>query len=222
MEPMRVSAGKKRTGDVAAPLKRLLERRPPQQQVVEERCEMCTRPIEEEHPHLVNLESRSLLCSCRPCALLFENRGAGAGKFRRVPDRFLYDPAFQISESDWDGLRIPVRMAFFFHNTSMGHVVAFYPSPAGATESTLELESWRALAEANPILGEIEPDVEALLVYGHRGGGFDCYVVPISTCYELTGVVRKRWKGFDGGEEAWSDIDGFFARIRERSREVKR
>jgi hypothetical protein len=28
------------------------------------------------------------------------------------------------------------------------------------------------------------------------------------------------WKGFDGGEEAWEAIDGFFDAVRERSREV--
>jgi hypothetical protein len=42
--------------------------------------------------------------------------------------------------------------------------------------------------------------------------------VPIDACYELTGIVRRRWKGFDGGEEAWRDIGDFFARLRARSR----
>jgi len=36
----------------------------------------------------------------------------------------------------------------------------------------------------------------------------------------LTGIMRRRWKGFDGGEEAWNDIGDFFARLRERSREA--
>ena len=41
-----------------------------------ERCDMCTAPVAEEHPHVVDLESRSLLCTCRPCALLFTTPGA--------------------------------------------------------------------------------------------------------------------------------------------------
>jgi hypothetical protein len=28
------------------------------------------------------------------------------------------------------------------------------------------------------------------------------------------------WKGFDGGQEAWDAIDGFFDAVSERSREV--
>jgi hypothetical protein len=29
--------------------------------------------------------------------------------------------------------------------------------------------------------------------------------------------MRRRWKGFDGGTEAWRDIDDFFAALRRRS-----
>src|ERR1700677_4718303 len=60
-------------------------------------------------------------------------------------------------------------------------------------------------------------DVEALLVYGDRNGGFECFIVPIDACYALTGTMRRRWKGFDGGEQAWNDVDAFFDKIRERS-----
>ena len=39
-------------------------------------------------------------------------------------------------------------------------------------------------------------------------------------CYELVGRIRRRWKGFDGGEDAWTEIDAFFAEVRARSTEV--
>ena len=42
--------------------------------------------------------------------------------------------------------------------------------------------------------------------------------MPIDACYELVGHVRMNWKGFDGGQEAWEAIDGFFDRLRARSR----
>jgi len=48
----------------------------------------------------------------------------------------------------------------------------------------------------------LEPDVEALLVY-KRETGFECYIAPIDVCYELVGRIRKCWKGFHGGAEAW-------------------
>jgi hypothetical protein len=187
-----------------------------------ERCEMCAEPIAAEHAHVVNVEARTLLCACRACYLLFTHAGAAQGRFRAVPDRCLRLVGFRLSDARWDELQIPVRMAFLFHNSALGRVVAFYPSPAGATESLLPLDAWRELVEANPVLETVEADVEALLVRGPRSGGadgFECFVVPIDACYELTGVVRRRWRGFDGGEEAWRDIDAFFARLRERSRD---
>jgi len=31
------------------------------------------------------------------------------------------------------------------------------------------------------------------------------------------GRIRRLWKGFQGGEEVWSEIDAFFGGLRERS-----
>jgi hypothetical protein len=186
-----------------------------------ERCDLCATPIPDEHAHVVNVESRNLLCTCRACYLLFTSEGAAQGKFRALPDRHRYAPWFAFGEAQWDALEIPVRIAFFFFNSSLGRVVAFYPSPAGATESELPLEAWQEVVQANPVLETLVPDVEALLVYGRRDrSGFDCFLVPIDACYELTGVVRQRWRGFDGGAEAWQEIEAFFARLRAKSREV--
>ncbi len=82
----------------------------------------------------------------------------------------------------------------------------------------LALESWRELACADAAIDAMEPDVEALLVRRGREGGFECFLVPIDACYELTGIVRRRWRGFDGGEDARRDIDAFFDALREKSR----
>ncbi|HSK36358.1 MAG TPA: DUF5947 family protein, partial [Actinomycetota bacterium] len=134
---------------------------------------------------------------------------------------YLHDQAFGLGEGQWDALQIPVRVAFFFHNSDLGRVVAFYPSPAGATESLLPLEAWAEVVAANPVMTDLAPDVEALLVR-RAGQGFECFLVPIDACYELVGLVRMHWKGFDGGQEAWDAIDGFFDAVRERSRPVDR
>jgi hypothetical protein len=125
------------------------------------------------------------------------------------------------TDTQWNRLPIPVGIAFFFFNTSLGRMVVFYPSPVGATESLLSLETWEELASANPLLASLAPDVEALLVRNvQRRGSFECYIVPIDACYELVGRIRRRWKGFDGGEEAWREIGAFFTDVRERSTEV--
>jgi hypothetical protein len=184
-----------------------------------EACEMCAEPVGDGHSHVVNLDSRQILCVCRACWLLFTHQGAAGGRYRAVPDRYLHDPGFRLGEGQWEELQIPVRVAFFFNNSDLGRVAAFYPSPAGATESLLPLERWADVVAANPVMADLAPDVEALLVR-RAGDGFECYLVPIDACYELVGLVRMHWKGLDGGQEAWEAIDGFFDAVRERSRPV--
>ena len=42
--------------------------------------------------------------------------------------------------------------------------MAFYPGPAGVAESELGLAAWTDVLDANPELGALSDDVEALLV----------------------------------------------------------
>jgi Family of unknown function (DUF5947) len=191
-----------------------------------ERCELCTALIPDEHGHVVDLESRALMCACRPCYLVFAPQGAGGARFRAVPDRYVSFPDFSLSATQWDALQIPVGVAFFFMNSALDHVAAFYPSPAGATESLLSLDSWSEIVAANPDLGTLQPDVEAFLVRSaDRQSGraqsdttqAECYLVPIDVCYELVGQLRRLWKGFDGGTEAHAALDAFFDRVRDRA-----
>jgi hypothetical protein len=91
----------------------------------------------------------------------------------------------------------------------------------GATESLLGLEAWRGLEAANPVLTTLEPDVEALLV--HRAVGRRAhYVVPISDCFELVGLIRTRWRGLTGGREVWEEIGRFYEGLDRRARAAGR
>ncbi|HET6982341.1 MAG TPA: DUF5947 family protein, partial [Myxococcaceae bacterium] len=68
-----------------------------------------------------------------------------------------------------------------------------------------------------PLLGAMEPDVEALLVRGEpHGERLETFLVPIDACYELTGRVRRLWRGFDGGDEARAELARFFSALRAR------
>jgi hypothetical protein len=206
----------------AGGLRRFLERPRPRPRPGEV-CELCGEQIPDQHSHVVNLDARNLMCTCRACYLLFTARGAAGGRYLAVPDRYLYDPAAAIEPAQWDAIQIPVNMAFFFVNSALSRFVAFYPSPAGATESMLELDTWAEILAANPELADPEPDVEALLVRKAprgEGEGFECWLVPIDACYELVGRVKKHWKGFDGGAELWEDLNGFLDRLRQRARVV--
>ncbi|MBJ8348471.1 DUF5947 family protein [Antrihabitans sp. YC2-6] len=183
-----------------------------------ERCEMCAVPIQAEHQHVVSIESRQLMCTCRGCYLLFSDQHATL-RYRAVPERYLSFPDFALAPGRWDALEIPVALAFFFHNSAMGRTVAFYPGPAGATESELPLDVWNDVCAENPALALLLPDVEALLIrVPERGGDPECYLVPIDACYQLVGSLRKVWRGFDGGQDARREIDSFFADVAGRSR----
>jgi hypothetical protein len=187
-----------------------------------ERCEMCSAPLADEHQHVVDLNSRSLMCACRPCYLLFTDQQA-ALRYRAVPARYLAFPGFRLSRSDWDDLQIPVGLAFLFENSVQQRVVAFYPGPAGATESELPLSAWQRVLDTNPGLDTVLPDVEALLVHGGRevdDESSTCHVVPIDACYELVGRMRATWRGFDGGQEAHAAMAAFFAMVDARSTPV--
>jgi hypothetical protein len=181
---------------------------------VQEVCELCAKPVPPQHPHLVHVAERRMLCACGPCGFLFSNPGAGGGGYRRVPDRYLSDPGFRLTDAQWDALQIPVGMAFFLRNSAQDRLIACYPSPAGATESELTLDAWTAGVGGGRLAAELEPDVEALLVRREKDRETQCLLVPIDACYRLVGLVRLHWRGFDGGADAWREIDAFFDALR--------
>jgi hypothetical protein len=180
---------------------------------------MCSQQLTETHTHLVDLTSRALMCCCRACFFLFEPEGAGGGRYLPVPERYLHDPAFQLTRAQWDELAIPVGVLFVFAQSGQDEPVAFYPSPAGATESLLPLGTWAQVIQANPAFADVRPDVEAVLLR-RDGERFDGYLVPIDACYHLVGRVRLKWKGFGGGEEVWQSLEEFFGALAQRAEPV--
>lgn len=197
-----------------------------------ERCDMCAVPVPDEHSHVVDLHSRSLLCACRPCYLLFTAPDAEL-RYRAVPSRYLSFPDARFSPAAWDALEIPVGLAFVFRNSVLERDITFYPGPAGATESELALTAWADVLAAEPRLRTVQPDVEALLLRGPgsspgalgtasgaAAGGPEVHLVPIDVCYELVGRLRLLWRGFDGGQQARAAVEDFLAAVRARSRAV--
>jgi Family of unknown function (DUF5947) len=179
---------------------------------------MCSLELPVEHEHLVEPANRKLICTCDACAILFE--GQSGSKYKRVPRRVRFLKDFQLTAGQWDGLMIPIEMAFFFKSTPHGKVIALYPSPAGPTESLLLLETWGDIEQANPVLTEMAADVTALLVnrVGHvRGVAAEYYLVPIDECYKLVGLIRTHWRGLSGGTEVWREIGTFFVALKKKS-----
>lgn len=194
-----------------AALRRLAQ---PQARSVREQCELCSLVLEQEHRHLLEMSTRKIICACDACALRFD--GVIGGRFKLMPRRARALPNFQMSDEQWQSLALPINLAFLFRRTPEGKMMAYYPSPAGATESLLPLTAWEILVAENPALGQMEPDVEALLV-NRVGDARHYYIAPMDVCYELVGLIRVHWRGFSGGEEVWKHIESFFAKLEERA-----
>jgi hypothetical protein len=184
-----------------------------------ERCELCSLPISSRHRHLLEIANRQIMCACDGCALRFQN--VIGARYKLIPRDSFVLPNFQMSDAQWDNLAIPINLAFFVFSTPAERLMALYPSPAGATESTLSLEAlsleaWETLAAANPRLLQMEADVEALLV-NRVGATHGYYLAPIDTCFKLVGLLRIHWRGLSGGEKVWKEVEQFFAELKEKS-----
>jgi len=183
-----------------------------------ERCELCSADLPSEHQHLIDPAAHKLVCACDACAILFSSQSSS--KFKRVPRRIRFLPQFRMTDAQWDALMVPIEMAFFFKSGAAGKVAAFYPSPAGATESLLSFEAWSDIEQENPMLREMEPEVEALLanrVGATRGVAAEYFIAPIDECYKLVGLIRIHWRGLSGGTEVWREVGAFFSSLKQRA-----
>jgi hypothetical protein len=184
-----------------------------------EHCELCSIELYSEHPHLIELASRQLVCACTACALLFDSQQAA--KYKRVLDHVQFLPSFAMTDAQWESLVIPINLAFFFRSSIENRTIALYPSPAGAVESMLPLDTWTAIVKGNPVLQRVQSDIEALLVNRihrpDRQESAEYYIAPIDQCYRLVGLIRAHWKGLSGGAEVWEELDHFFSDLRSRA-----
>ncbi len=173
-----------------------------------EHCDLCGLIIPEDHRHLLALVERRIICSCEPCWAM----RAGEGDYRPVGNRTIWLPDLDLPDEVWAGFQIPIGLAFFMHSTVTDCVVAMYPSPAGATESELHFESWAQMCRLNPVLDNLESDIEGLIV--NRLSDPPVYAVaPIDRCYALTGAIKATWEGISGGTGVDHAVTRFFAEL---------
>jgi hypothetical protein len=175
-------------------------------------CGLCRARLPEAHQHLLEAATRKIECACDACAILFSGEHQ---KYKRIPRGVRYLPDFRLTDEQWDGLGIPVGVAFFV-KVDMNKVVALYPSPAGAVESLLTFTAWREIVDENPSIRTMEPEVQGLLAY-RIGPARDYFVLPIDECFRLIGIVRLKWKGLSGGAAVWIETARFLDELKRRS-----
>lgn len=172
-------------------------------------CELCSAPLAPQHRHLVELRDNRFLCACDACATAL----APSDRFRAIEPRTELLRDFKLTDAEWDDMRIPIDIVFFFVSTPEGRPVAIYPGPAGPMDSALSRPAWTRLVAQNPVLATLSPDVEALLV--NRSQGLREYFrVSIDRCYSLVGLMRTQWRGLSGGTEVWDAIRAYFESLR--------
>jgi hypothetical protein len=184
----------------------------PTRTVAAERCDLCNTTLPDDHRHMLHLVDRRIVCTCEACWALY----SGNAEYRPTGMRTVWLEEFRCDAETWAAFQIPIGLAFFMRSTVTQTVVAFYPSPAGATESELSLEAWEALVAANPVLEELDADAEALVV--NRMSDPPQYaIVPIDQCYGLVGLIKSRWEGISGGSAVETAVPEFFAGLRARA-----
>jgi Fe-S cluster biogenesis protein NfuA len=172
-------------------------------------CELCPSGIGEHHRHLLHLGERRILCVCETCWSV----RSGDPEFRPPGARTVWLDDVAIPDHVWAAFQIPIGLAFMIRSSVSGGIVALYPSPAGATESELDLAAWDELVALHPELDRLEPDAEALVV-NRMTSPAQHAIVPVDQAYRLVGLVKERWTGISGGSELEAAVAGFFDDIR--------
>ena len=173
-----------------------------------ERCELCSLGIGDRTATCCTWWSGASSASATPagpCAPATPSSGPTGSRTRWLPDLALPDEL-------WARFAIPIGLAFFLHSAPAGRVVALYPSPAGATECELDLAAWELLVAMNPVLADLEPDVEGLdRPHGDPAPPRDRARRPL---LRAGGPIKAGWEGISGGAGVGRAIDAFFDDLR--------
>ena len=178
------------------------------------RCELCPIGIGEDHRHLLHLDERRIVCVCETCWSM----RSGDPEFRPPGARTLWLDDFDLPDERVGGVPDPDRPGVpDAQRASAAAVVALYPSPAGATESELELDG-----VGRAVRGQPGPRAPRARRRGadrrpHRRPRTATRSCPIDQCYRLVGLIKARWEGITGGRGVDAAIAEFFDGLRARA-----
>ncbi|HEX3809525.1 MAG TPA: DUF5947 family protein [Rhizomicrobium sp.] len=169
-----------------------------------ERCELCRASLSGKHDHLLEIAAGQMRCACKSCA---QSYGTAEEGFLPIASRKQRLSQFALSDAEWDGFQIPIDLAFLVRKGE--RLTALYPGPAGIVQSEPDPSAWQSLLAANPVLNELQPEVEALVVNRVQGRR-EAYRLSIDHCFTLAGTMRSQWHGLSGGPKVWDEIARYF------------
>ena len=173
-------------------------------------CELCPIGIGVNHRHLLNLEERRIVCVCETCWSM----RSGDAEFRPTGGRVLWLEDFTMPEELWAAFQIPIGLAMIMRSGLDDEMVTLYPSPAGVTEAELDALAWTRMTTDNPLLHDLVPDTEALII-NRLANPPQHVIAPLDDCYRLVGMIKSRWSGISGGPELSATVAEFFDGLRE-------
>lgn len=179
----------------------------------ENACAFCQSSTAAHYRHLLDVPSRKILCACQQCASHVEPLEEN---FKLIPTTARRLSDFQMTDYQWDGLSLPINLAFFYRDNLSGEMAVVYPQPDGLVKDTLSNAQWAVLEEENPALAEMQADIEALLV-NRVGFARDYFIAPVDQCHELADRLLLRWRQGPDGEQAWGEIHEFFTALRKEA-----
>ena len=172
--------------------------------VAQERCDFCGVAVASEHGHVLDAQGAPR-CACQACALLFPEQRIS--QYQRLEPRAQPLSPDVCTDAQWAALGIPVGLAWLFRDASDGRVRAMYPGAAGPVEARAD-----ALNCDVALIDQLQPGIEALLVRRGRGDT-QCWRVSMDHCWRLAGLLRRHWRGFEGGADVHARVEQFFREL---------
>ena len=160
-------------------------------------CRFCSSALDSPPNPLFEVATQRVLFACNPCASRFEKRSGGP--FKLIPRSTRQIEDFRMPEVPWQTYDLPGNVTFVFYCTAAAKLLSVCKVAAGTVDLTVPREVWKAIIEANPVLEEMRPDVEGLLII-HTGDSREYFIAPIDVCYNL--IKTRPSTSHDGLEEA--------------------
>lgn len=155
-------------------------------------------------------ERRALCRVCDRCRRALV--AADPGRWRTLPHRWLHDRSLRASWAEWRRLGLVLPVGALVRDSLRGWVARV---PHG-DERPVDEDAVADLGARTPLVAEVHPDVEALVVGGRPEP--ELWLVPIDTSELLATHARRHWRG--AGMAAWLVLDTFFDALRAQSRPV--